>query len=99
MYFLVPPLEGFVMNRVQGDYFETLLYKIFVSIDEQTNVAEVGFGEGGYCSQLHCCGVCVCVCWSIYSFLPLFHSAGQRVGDWLGLSQGAYSLQNVQVPL
>lgn len=39
----MPPLEGFVMNRVQGDYFETLLYKIFVSIDEQTNVAEVGF--------------------------------------------------------
>lgn len=31
----------FVMNRVQGDYFETLLYKIFVSIDEHTNVAEV----------------------------------------------------------
>ncbi|CAF99367.1 unnamed protein product, partial [Tetraodon nigroviridis] len=29
------------MNRVQGDYFETLLYKIFVSIDEQTNVAEL----------------------------------------------------------
>ncbi|KAK6328020.1 hypothetical protein J4Q44_G00036660 [Coregonus suidteri] len=28
------------MNRVQGDYFETLLYKIFVSIDEQTNVSE-----------------------------------------------------------
>lgn len=42
VYFvLVPPLEGFVMNRVQGDYFETLLYKIFVSIDEHTNVAEV----------------------------------------------------------
>lgn len=39
--FTVPPLEGFVMNRVQGDYFETLLYKIFVSIDEQTNVSEV----------------------------------------------------------
>lgn len=39
--FAVPPLEGFVMNRVQGDYFETLLYKIFVSIDEHTNVAEV----------------------------------------------------------
>uniref|UniRef100_A0A3Q3F0D8 Family with sequence similarity 91 member A1 n=1 Tax=Kryptolebias marmoratus TaxID=37003 RepID=A0A3Q3F0D8_KRYMA len=38
---LIPPLEGFVMNRVQGDYFETLLYKIFVSIDEQTNVAEL----------------------------------------------------------
>ena len=24
---VVPPLEGFVMNRVTGDYFETLLYK------------------------------------------------------------------------
>ena len=30
------------MNRVLGDYFETLLYKIFVSIDEHTNIAEVG---------------------------------------------------------
>ena len=29
------------MNRVMGDYFETLLYKIFVSIDEHTSVAEV----------------------------------------------------------
>ena len=38
----MPPLEGFVMNRVLGDYFETLLYKIFVSIDEHTTVAEVG---------------------------------------------------------
>ena len=37
----VPPLDGFVMNRVLGDYFETLLYKIFVSIDEHTTVAEV----------------------------------------------------------
>ncbi|EFA83323.1 FAM91 family protein [Heterostelium album PN500] len=34
----VPPLEGFVMNRVSGDYFENLLYKIFVSIDERTNI-------------------------------------------------------------
>ncbi|KAK1332109.1 hypothetical protein QTO34_007795 [Cnephaeus nilssonii] len=34
-------IAGFVMNRVQGDYFETLLYKIFVSIDEHTNVAEL----------------------------------------------------------
>lgn len=41
----VPPLEGFVMNRVQGDYFETLLYKIFVSIDEHTNVAEVSVAK------------------------------------------------------
>lgn len=37
----VPPLEGFVMNRVLGDYLETLLYKIFVSIDEHTTVAEL----------------------------------------------------------
>ena len=29
------------MNRVLGDYFETLLYKIFVSIDEHTSVSEV----------------------------------------------------------
>jgi hypothetical protein len=40
-HMVVPPLEGFVMNRVTGDYFETLLYKIFVSIDESTNVAEM----------------------------------------------------------
>lgn len=33
------------MNRVQGDYFETLLYKIFVSIDEHTNVAEVSVAK------------------------------------------------------
>lgn len=37
----VPPLEGFVMNRVLGDYFETLLYKIFVSLDEHTPVVEL----------------------------------------------------------
>ncbi|KAK2553702.1 Protein FAM91A1 [Acropora cervicornis] len=40
-YIVVPPLENFVMNRVLGDYFETLLYKIFVSIDEHTNIAEL----------------------------------------------------------
>jgi hypothetical protein len=39
--FIVPTLDGFVMNRVQGDYFETLLYKIFVSIDGQNSVQEV----------------------------------------------------------
>ena len=33
-----------MMNRVLGDYFETLLYKIFVSIDEHTNIAEVSLG-------------------------------------------------------
>ncbi|XP_053614708.1 protein FAM91A1 [Plodia interpunctella] len=37
----VPPLKGFVMNRVAGDYFETLLYKVFVSVDEHTSVAEL----------------------------------------------------------
>ena len=35
------PVQGFVMNRVQGDYFETLLYKIFVSIDEYTDMKEL----------------------------------------------------------
>ncbi len=29
------------MNRVLGDYMEELLYKIFVSIDEHTTVAEL----------------------------------------------------------
>lgn len=40
-YIQVPPLEGFVMNRTLGDYFETLLYKLFVSIDENTPVKEL----------------------------------------------------------
>lgn len=40
-FIVVPPLENFVMNRVLGDYFETLMYKIFVSIDEHTNIAEL----------------------------------------------------------
>ena len=38
---VVPPLEGFVMNRVTGDYFETLLYKVFVSLDEHTTISEM----------------------------------------------------------
>uniref|UniRef100_A0A6A7FY91 Protein FAM91A1-like n=2 Tax=Hirondellea gigas TaxID=1518452 RepID=A0A6A7FY91_9CRUS len=37
----VPPLEGFVMNRVTGDHMETLLYKVFVSIDEHSSVSEL----------------------------------------------------------
>lgn len=40
-FIVVPPLEGFVMNRVTGDYIETLLYKIFVSIDQSTPVQEL----------------------------------------------------------
>ncbi|KAK0426397.1 hypothetical protein QR680_009687 [Steinernema hermaphroditum] len=40
-YVYVTTLDGFVMNRVLGDYFETLLYKIFVTIDEQSTVKEL----------------------------------------------------------
>lgn len=40
-YIIIPPLEGFVMNRVIGDYFENLLYKLFVSVDERTNVEQL----------------------------------------------------------
>ncbi|KAL3998049.1 FAM91 C-terminus family protein [Acanthocheilonema viteae] len=40
-YIYVPTLDGFVMNRVLGDYFENLLYQIFVTIDEQTTVREL----------------------------------------------------------
>ncbi|CAF1364252.1 unnamed protein product [Adineta steineri] len=41
-YIQVPPLgSGFVMNRIVGDYFEVLLYKLFVSTDEDTNVGEL----------------------------------------------------------
>lgn len=41
-YIQVPPLgSGFVMNRIVGDYFEVLLYKLFVSTDEYTTVAEL----------------------------------------------------------
>ncbi|XP_034480322.1 protein FAM91A1 [Drosophila innubila] len=37
----IPPLRNFVMNRVSGDYFENLLYKIFVSADEHMSIAEL----------------------------------------------------------
>ena len=40
-YIVIPPLKGFVMNRVSGDYFETLLYKVFVTINEHTHIAEL----------------------------------------------------------
>lgn len=40
-YIIVSTLGGFVMNRVLGDNFENLLYKIFVSINEHTSVSEV----------------------------------------------------------
>lgn len=38
----VPPLEGFVMNRVTGDPMESLLYRVFISIDEHSSLAELG---------------------------------------------------------
>lgn len=37
----IPPLRNFVMNRVCGDYFENLLYKIFVSADEHMTISEL----------------------------------------------------------
>lgn len=37
----IPPLKNFVMNRVNGDDFENLLYKIFVSADEYTTIGEL----------------------------------------------------------
>lgn len=37
----IPPLKNFVMNRVSGDYFENLLYKIFVSVDEYMTISEL----------------------------------------------------------
>ena len=36
----VPPLTGFVMNRVGNDHMERLLYEIFVSSDETTTIAQ-----------------------------------------------------------
>ena len=37
----VPPLSGFVMNRVGHDYLEKMLYEVFVSNDEAMHVGEV----------------------------------------------------------
>ncbi|XP_017472679.1 PREDICTED: protein FAM91A1 [Rhagoletis zephyria] len=37
----IPPLRNFVMNRTSGDYFENLLYKIFVSADEHMTISEL----------------------------------------------------------
>lgn len=48
------------MNRVLGDYFETLLYKIFVSIDENTtmqdlsNVLQIDVGMVQDAVSLYC---------------------------------------------
>ncbi len=37
----VASLENFVMNRTKGDYMEKLLYKVFVTIDERSTVAQL----------------------------------------------------------
>ena len=63
-YIVVPPLQGFVMNRVQGDNFENLLYKVFVSINEHTNIAELATVLQTSLQEVKVCVcvVCVCVC-------------------------------------
>eukprot|EP00033_Pygsuia_biforma_P002565 GCRY01002839.1.p1 GENE.GCRY01002839.1~~GCRY01002839.1.p1 ORF type:complete len:705 (+),score=91.39 GCRY01002839.1:66-2180(+) len=38
---VVPPLDGFVMNRLGEDPLEALLYKVFISLDERTKAFEV----------------------------------------------------------
>lgn len=37
----IPPLKNFIMNRVTGDYFESLCYKIFVTADEHMKISEL----------------------------------------------------------
>jgi hypothetical protein len=37
----IPPLKNFIMNRVSGDYFESLCYKIFVTADEAMKISEL----------------------------------------------------------
>lgn len=37
----IPPLKNFIMNRVTGDYFENLCYKIFVTADEHMKISEL----------------------------------------------------------
>uniref|UniRef100_A0A2K6CBM7 Protein FAM91A1 n=1 Tax=Macaca nemestrina TaxID=9545 RepID=A0A2K6CBM7_MACNE len=71
-YTAVPPLEGFVMNQVQGDHFETLLYKILVSIDEHTNAAELA-----NVLEIDLCLVKNAV--SVYCQLGFAHKKGQVI--------------------
>ncbi|KAJ5069019.1 protein fam91a1 [Anaeramoeba ignava] len=40
-YITIPPLKNFVMNRISNDYFEKLLYKIFIAYDERLNVRQI----------------------------------------------------------
>lgn len=38
---IVPPLTGFIMNRMPDGHFEKLIYDILVTIDERTSVVEL----------------------------------------------------------
>lgn len=40
-YISIPPLKNFIMNRITGDYFESLCYKIFVTADEHMKISEL----------------------------------------------------------
>lgn len=40
-YISISPLKNFIMNRVTGDYFESLCYKIFVTADEHIKISEL----------------------------------------------------------
>ncbi|KNC52422.1 uncharacterized protein AMSG_08399 [Thecamonas trahens ATCC 50062] len=40
-HIVVPPLRGFVMNRVRGDPFEVRLYAIFVASNERTTLGDL----------------------------------------------------------
>ncbi len=42
----VPTLDGFIMNRITGDSCETLLYKIFVSLDPRSCVQQLAADLG-----------------------------------------------------
>ncbi|VDD81199.1 unnamed protein product [Mesocestoides corti] len=42
----VPTLDGFIMNRVTGDSCETMLYKIFLSIDAHSSVSQLAADLG-----------------------------------------------------
>ncbi|KAJ5080578.1 protein fam91a1 [Anaeramoeba ignava] len=40
-YITIPPLKNFVMNRTSDDYFEKLLYQIFVTHDERLSIQQI----------------------------------------------------------
>ncbi|BHF57510.1 hypothetical protein SprV_0100045200 [Sparganum proliferum] len=42
----VPTLDGFIMNRITGDSCETMLYKIFVSLDPRSCVRDLAVDLG-----------------------------------------------------